>query len=86
MPDEIKVGAAKFNRILDRMLEAKLQSKAEISARIKSARGGGNREYIGCRGSSPIILGNSSRKVRGDHAVSIIPIGGIKRGGIYVLR
>lgn len=39
MPDEIKVGAAKFNRILDRMLEAKLQSKAEISARIKSARG-----------------------------------------------
>jgi len=29
MPDEIKVGPAKFNRILDRMLEAKLQSKAE---------------------------------------------------------
>jgi hypothetical protein len=38
MPDEIKVDAAKFDRILSRMLESKPLSKAEISARIKAER------------------------------------------------
>jgi hypothetical protein len=38
MPDEIKVNAAKFDRILGRMLDAKPLSKAEISARVKTER------------------------------------------------
>jgi hypothetical protein len=38
MPDEIKVNAAKFDRILGRMLAAKPLSKAEISARVKAGR------------------------------------------------
>ena len=38
MPDEIKVDAAKFDRILGRMLEAKPLPKAEISERIKRNR------------------------------------------------
>jgi len=38
MPDEIKVDAAKFDRILARMLEAKPLSKNEISERIKAKR------------------------------------------------
>jgi hypothetical protein len=36
--DEIKVDAAKFDRILSRMLEANPRSKAEISARIMRER------------------------------------------------
>jgi hypothetical protein len=39
MADEIKVDAAKFDRILARMLESKPLSKVEISARIKRERG-----------------------------------------------
>lgn len=38
MPDEIKISAAKFDRILGRMLDAKPLSKAEISARVKADR------------------------------------------------
>jgi hypothetical protein len=38
MPDEIKVDATKFDRILGRMLTAKPLTKAEISARIKAER------------------------------------------------
>jgi hypothetical protein len=38
MSDEIKVGAAKFDRILKRMLDSPPLSKAEISARIKADR------------------------------------------------
>jgi hypothetical protein len=38
MPDEIKVDAAKFDRILGRMLDAKPLSKAEISERIRKTR------------------------------------------------
>ena len=38
MADEIKVNAAKFDRILGRMLDAKPLSKAEISARVKADR------------------------------------------------
>jgi hypothetical protein len=41
MPDEIKIDAAKFNRILKRMLDAKPLSKAEISERIKAKREAG---------------------------------------------
>jgi hypothetical protein len=38
MPDEIKVDAAKFDRILKRMLASKPLSKEEISARVKAER------------------------------------------------
>ncbi|MGO9446551.1 MAG: hypothetical protein ACLPXB_17530 [Thiobacillaceae bacterium] len=38
MPDEIKVDAAKFDRILGRMLAAKPLSKEEISNRVKTER------------------------------------------------
>jgi hypothetical protein len=38
MPDEIKVDAAKFDKILGRMLTAKPLSKEEISTRIKTER------------------------------------------------
>ncbi len=38
MPDEIKIDAAKFDRILKRMLDAKPLSKAEISNRIQTER------------------------------------------------
>jgi hypothetical protein len=38
MPDEIKVDAARFDRILRRMVEAKPLSKAEISNRIQNER------------------------------------------------
>jgi hypothetical protein len=38
MPDEIKVDADKFDRILGRMLNASPLTKAEISARIKTER------------------------------------------------
>lgn len=38
MPDEIKVNAVKFDRILGRMLDAKPLSKAKISERIKAKR------------------------------------------------
>jgi hypothetical protein len=41
MPDEIKVNAAKFDRILARMLKAKPLPKAEISERIKAKREAG---------------------------------------------
>jgi hypothetical protein len=36
MPDDLTVDAAKFDRILARMLDSKPLSKAEISARIKA--------------------------------------------------
>ncbi|MGA2205243.1 MAG: hypothetical protein ABSG10_00785 [Terracidiphilus sp.] len=36
MPDEIKVNAAKFDRILKRMVDAKPLPKSEISERIKT--------------------------------------------------
>jgi hypothetical protein len=39
MVDDIPVDAAKFDRILKRMLDAKPLSKAEISTRIKRERG-----------------------------------------------
>lgn len=38
MPDEIKVDAVKFDRILGRMLGSKPLSKAGISAKIKRER------------------------------------------------
>jgi len=38
MPDEIKVDADKFDKILGRMLAAKPLSKEEISTRIKTER------------------------------------------------
>ena len=38
MADDLQVDAAKFDRILSRMLTAKPLSKAEISARIKAER------------------------------------------------
>ena len=38
MPDEIKVDASKFDKILGRMLTAKPLSKEEISTRIKAER------------------------------------------------
>jgi len=38
MPDEIKVDAAKFDRILKCIVDSKPLSKAEISARIKVER------------------------------------------------
>lgn len=38
MPDEIKVNAKTFDRILGRMLGAKPLTKAEISARVKAER------------------------------------------------
>jgi hypothetical protein len=38
MPDEIKVDAAKFNKILGRMLAAKPLTKTEISIRIQAER------------------------------------------------
>ena len=38
MSEDIKVDAAKFDRVLSRMLAAKPLSKAEISARIKAER------------------------------------------------
>ena len=41
MPDEIKVDAAKFDRILARMLDAKPLPKAEISERLKAKREAG---------------------------------------------
>jgi hypothetical protein len=36
MPDEIKIDAEKFDKILGRMMASKPLSKAEISARIKA--------------------------------------------------
>jgi hypothetical protein len=41
MADEIKVDAAKFDRILKRMLDAKPLSKNEISERIRAKREAG---------------------------------------------
>lgn len=38
MADDIEVDAAKFDRILGKMLAAKPLTKAEISARIKAER------------------------------------------------
>lgn len=38
MPDEIKVDADKFDRILGRMMASKPLSKAEISTRVKAYR------------------------------------------------
>ena len=38
MPDEIKANAAKFDRILKRMLDSKPLSKEEISTRIQAER------------------------------------------------
>jgi len=38
MPDEIKVDAEKFDRILGRMLRTKPLTKEEISARVKAER------------------------------------------------
>ena len=38
MPEDIKVNAEKFDRILAKMLAAKPLTKAEISARIKAER------------------------------------------------
>jgi len=38
MADEIKVDAARFDRILGRMLAAKPLSKAEISSRVQAER------------------------------------------------
>jgi hypothetical protein len=38
MPDDLKVDADKFDRILKRMLNAKPLTKAEISARVKAER------------------------------------------------
>lgn len=38
MPEDIKVNAEKFDRILGKMLIAKPLTKAEISARIKAER------------------------------------------------
>jgi hypothetical protein len=38
MPDEIKVDADKFDKVLAKMLAAKPLTKAEISARIKAER------------------------------------------------
>jgi hypothetical protein len=38
MPDEIKVDAEKFDRILGRMLNTKPLSKEEISAKVKRDR------------------------------------------------
>ena len=43
MPDEIKVDADKFDRILGNMLKAKPLSKAEISERIKEKKTAGKK-------------------------------------------
>jgi hypothetical protein len=63
MPDEIKVDAAKFDRILGRMLVAKPLPKAEISERIKAKReaGKGIRERM--REKTKQFLSERSKKL-----------------------
>jgi hypothetical protein len=63
MPDEIKVDADKFDRILGRMLIAKPLSKAEISERIKAKREAGREFRKQLREKTKQFLSKRSKKL-----------------------
>jgi hypothetical protein len=63
MPDEIKVDADKFDRILKRMLDAKPLSKNEISERIKAKREAGREFRKQLREKTKQFLSKRSKKL-----------------------